>query len=66
MSKKKKAAMVAVIGSGIGLSEEALDRRERLLSRQKDKNCSPMEDNLRRLREAEYPVHRRTGGCNRW
>lgn len=38
----------------VGQTESALDRRERLLA--KRDNRKPMDENLRRIREAEYPT----------
>lgn len=41
----------------IGMNEKSLDRRERLLNRQAStRESNALEENLRRLREAEYPT----------
>lgn len=43
----------------IGLSNSQLDRRERLLSAAAEKSdIEKIGENLRRLRESEYPVRR--------
>ena len=39
-------------------SEDALDRRERLLASRKEANREPIEERLRIMRESEYPVRR--------
>lgn len=52
--KKKRVAMS--LPATIGYREDALERRERILASRKQAN--PVEENLRRLREAEYPVTR--------
>lgn len=41
----------------IGMTEQSLERRERLLNRQaSSRQSNAIEENLRRLREAEYPT----------
>lgn len=56
MSNKQvqPAAPIAVIGH----VESYLDRRERLIASRIQ--CDPLEENLRRVREAEYPVRIRS------
>lgn len=45
--------------STFGQSEDALDRRERLLAARKNSNPTPLEEKLRIMRENEYPIRRR-------
>lgn len=59
----KKMRVAVSTPATIGYREDVLERRERILASRAQAN--PVEENLRRLREAEYPSTMRPMK-NRW